>query len=198
MACNSVILNSIDAKCDTSVGGIKEILIAQYDDIDWASVKYDDDAKKRIHSLKCIITTEGAEHVAKFETWTFRKNTGSYTSTLETDPAVGNSSITTEVALQFSRAEVQKRLDIQSAINASAVIIIRDMYDQYLFLGLDNDVTITSATMQSGTANTDLSGFNLTFTDVAQELPHFIKTKGDSAEDNDFVDIASLKVARTA
>ena len=33
---------------------------------------------------------------------------------------------------------------------------------------------LTSATMQSGTSSTDLSGFNLTFTDTSLELPHFI------------------------
>ena len=48
------------------------------------------------------------------------------------------------------------------------------MYGEYLLLGKDRDVVITSATMQSGTSSTDLSGFNLTFTDTSLELPHFI------------------------
>lgn len=180
MACNSVSLATIDARCDTSIGGIKEILIAQRDDVKMSEITINSDGL--ITNIECVTGK-------KFEKWQFRKNTGSYTSNLETDPAIGNSSITTDVALQFSRAEAGKRLNIQSAINASAVVLIHDMYDQYLFLGLDNDVNITACTMQSGTANSDLSGFTLTFQDVAQELPHFVKT-GEGG-----VDIADLLVA---
>ena len=33
MACNSVTLQSIDARCDRSVGGLKRVLIAQRDDV---------------------------------------------------------------------------------------------------------------------------------------------------------------------
>ena len=78
-------------------------------------------------------------------------------------------------------------MDIQSAINASCVVIIEDMYGEYLYLGLENDVTISSATMQSGTATSDLSGFQLTFQDLSTEFPHFI--------DKEQVDVDGLLVA---
>lgn len=177
MACNTVTLSSIDARCDGSVGGIKRILLANVDDI--KTVLIDETTQK----IKEITLVTGK----KFEQWRFRKNTGSYSSSIERDPAIGTETVTTEVALQFSRAEAQKRLDIQSAINASCVVIVEDMYGEYIYLGLENEVTITSATMASGTQTGDLSGFTLTFTDVATELPHFI----DKAQ----VDVDSLLVA---
>lgn len=170
-SCGAVTLNAIDARCDASMGGIKEIYIALRDDIkDNLSTR-----KKDITiNEEGVITAIAMEQGKKFEKWLFRKNTGSYTSTASMDNAIGTNYVTTEVALQFSRAEAGKRLNIQSAINANAVVIVRDMYDQYVFLGLDNDVNVTAATMQSGTANTDLSGFNLTLTDISQELPNFV------------------------
>ena len=177
MACNTVTLASIDARCDGSVGGIKRILLANVDDV--KSVVIDETTQK----IKQITLETGK----KFEQWRFRKNTGSYSSSIERDLSIGTENVTTEVALQFSRAEAQKRLDIQSAINASCVVIVEDMYSEYIYLGLENDVTISSATMTSGTATSDLSGFQLTFTDLSTEFPHFI--------DKEQVDVDGLLVA---
>lgn len=166
MACKTVTLATLDARCDASMGGIKEVLIIQRDDVEAIT----SDATEKIDS---ITLKQGK----KFVKWSFRRNTGSYTSTFEGDPTTGNSSVTTEVSLQFSRAEADKRLKIQSALNANAVVIVRDMYDNYLYLGEDNDVYVTACTMQSGTAASDLSGFNITFQDVADTLPKFIDTE---------------------
>lgn len=163
-SCGSITLNSIDARCDSSIGGIKRILIAQRDDV--TDVTVDDTTG--------IITAITMASSKKFQQWLFRRNTGSYTSTSTSDATIGNNSVTTEVSLQLSKAEVQKRLEIQSAINANCVVIIEDAYGEYLYLGYDNEVTIKDAVMQSGTATGDLSGFTLTFTDESAELPHFV------------------------
>ena len=160
----AIALSSIDATCDKSIGGIKRILIANKQDIVAAEVN------STTGKIDVITLAEGK----KFQQWIFRRNTGSYTSTVTSDATIGNSSVTTEVSLQFSRAEAEKRLVIQSAINAGAVIIVEDSYGEYLYLGYDNEVYITNAVMQSGTAASDLSGFTLTFTDESAEFPHFV------------------------
>lgn len=161
---SAVTINSIDARCDTSIGGIKRILIANIADITGVTVSPD-------NGQITAITLAASK---KFQQWLFRKNTGSYTSTVTSDPTIGNTSVTTEVSLQFSKAELQKRLEIQSAINAGVAIIIEDQLGQYIYLGLDNEVSITSAVMQSGTAQSDLNGFTITFEDISAELPHFV------------------------
>lgn len=164
MACNTVTLNGINAKCDTSAGGIKRVLIAQKDDV------------------LNIVVAEGTGIINEIEMadgkyfvqWLFRKNTGSYTTSLTSDPAIGTQAVTTDLNLQFTKAEATKRLEIQSAINAAAVVIIEDMYGQYILLGKDNEVSVTAVNQQSGTAVTDLNGYTLTFQDVSLELPHFV------------------------
>lgn len=165
MACNTVTLNSIDARCDVSAGGIKRVIIGHKDDVQSVTVD----------PTTGIITAVSLVNSTKFAEWRFRKNTGSLTSTVTSDPAIGNTVATTEVNLQFTKAEAQKRLDIQSAINASAVVIVEDMYGQFIYLGLENEVVVSNATMVTGTASSDLNGFTLTFQDIATELPHFIE-----------------------
>ena len=169
MSCNSVTLQSIDARCDRSIGGLKRILIAQRDDV----------VKPTADQTTGEITTVTLISGKKFEEWKFRPNTGSYASSLSSDQTTGNQAITTNVSLQFSKAEATKRLAIQSAINAAAVVILEDMYGQYIYLGYDQEVYVTDATMVSGTASTDLNGFTITFTDVAQELPHYLSADVD-------------------
>ena len=163
MACNTVTLNGINAKCDTSAGGIKRVLIAQKDDVDIKTV--DENG---------VITEITMATGKTFVQWLFRKNTGSYTTSLTSDPAIGTQAVTTDLNLQFTKAEATKRLEIQSAINAAAVVIIEDMYGQYILLGKDNEVSVTAVNQQSGTAVTDLNGYTLTFQDVSLELPHFV------------------------
>lgn len=177
--CKSVSVTAINAKCDGSVGGIKEIYLIATEEItgvEIASESNDDE----------LITAITLAASKKFQKWQFRPNTSSFTSTRAGDLTTGNSTVTTDVSLQFSKADASKRMAIQAMINGGCVVIIKDMYGQYLLLGYGdgrNEVFITDAVMQSGTANTDLSGFTLTFEEVASEFPHFIdSTKVDINE----------------
>ena len=163
MACNTVTLTGINGKCDTSAGGIKRVLIAQKDNVTIGAV-----------DEMGVITSITKEKGTYFVQWLFRKNTGNYTTALTSDPAIGTQAVTTDLNLQFTKAEATKRLEIQSAINAAAVVIIEDMYGQYILLGKDNEVSVTQVNQQSGTAITDLNGYTLTLQDVSLELPHFV------------------------
>lgn len=168
MACNSITLQSIDARCENSVGGIKRILLANRDDVT-ATIATTSNPNELITS----ITKASGK---KFAEWKFRPNTGSYTSTATVDNTIGNSSVSTTVTLQFSKAEATKRVAISAALQAGAVVLIEDMYGQVLYLGLDNEVYVTSATMVSGTQNSDLSGFTVEFTYTSFGLPNFVDT----------------------
>lgn len=173
MACNTVTLNGISAQCHTAAGGIKRVLIAQKEDVDIKTVDE--------NGVITEITLASGKYFAQ---WLFRKNTGSFTTSLTSDPAIGTQAVTTDLNLQFTKAEATKRLEIQSAINAAAVVIVElqdkikdkngNLIDQYILLGKDNEVSVTAVNMQSGTAMTDLNGFTLTFQDVSLELPHFV------------------------
>lgn len=214
-SCLPVSLGSIDARCDMSFGGIKRMLIALKDDVD--SVVIDEflaqytgtDTGEDVPNDDNLITqinmkyTEeipegGTEPVQVFKTFyefLFRRNTASYTSTVAPDVAIGNSFTTTEVTLQFSKAEAKKRMIIQSLINAGAVVILEDMYGQFIYLGKDREVVVTNGVMQSGTAETDLNGFTLTLQDVSLELPHFIcsaPVKDETDYRNHYVDVELL------
>lgn len=165
--CSAVTLNSIFAECEKGAGGIKRILIAQRDDIESVTLGKDDNNADVITAIK-------VKTGAKFEEWRFRPETGSYTSTLTTDYKLGNDSWATVVSLQFSRAEAEKRMYIQAAINAAAVVIVEDFNGECIYLGYDEPVYASNGTMVSGTAREDLNGFTVEFTDKSGQIPYFL------------------------
>lgn len=188
-SCASVLFNSFDGKCDKSIGGIKRILICPSTDILGISYGYQNitDVDSPIiasNKIRNIVCAEGK----KFEQFLFKPNTGSYTSTFSGDKTIGSQVVTTEVTLQFSRAEYQKRLEFQKLIGQPCVVLVEDMYGKFIVLGVDNPVYCTNSVMQSGTAKADLSGFTLTLTEEGDVLPPFL--------DDDFI-LSDILTAHT-
>lgn len=180
-SCQSVTLAGIDARCDVSFGGIKRILVGIRDEFEVTV----GEVSGSTDGVKYITAISGKTAEASFVEFLFRRNTASYTSTSAPDNAIGNSFATTDVNLQFSKAEAKKRMIIQSLINSGDLcLILEDMYGEYLFLGKDNAVVVTNAVQQSGTAQADLNGFTITLQDVSLELPYFI--------DKESVDVDAL------
>lgn len=188
-SCASVLFNSFDGKCDKSIGGIKRILICPQTDILGISYGYQtitdvDSPIIASNTIRNIVCAEGK----KFEQFLFKPNTSSYTSTFSGDKTIGSQVVTTEVTLQFSRAEYQKRLEFQKLIGQPCVVLVEDMYGKFIVLGVDNPVYCTNSVMQSGTAKADLSGFTLTLTEEGDVLPPFL--------DNDFI-LSDILTAHT-
>lgn len=166
MACKSFSLSGIGIPCKDNMGGIKEVYIAKSSDI--VDIEFNKDAVSDVDaSIKNIVLSEGGQ----FKTYRFRKGTANMTSTAASDEAIGNFSVTTELALQFSKMETTKRLEIMAMCLEDVVVIVNDFNGRYWYLGYDFPVTATSATAQTGTAATDLNGYNVTLSDTSAEFP---------------------------
>lgn len=161
MACNSYTLSGINNVCkETSFGGIKEVLIAPYDDI--ASVSVDSGT-----SLLSVTMASGKT----FSEYKLLKNTGSLTSTLNTSDTSA-SYFTNEVTLQFMKMETSKRLEIMALMLTSCAVIVKDANNKYWYLGKDNYVDCSAGSAQTGTASSDANHYELTLTDTSAELPY--------------------------
>lgn len=161
MACKSFSLTGIALPCKDNMGGIKEVYITTATDVKKVELTEAGDA---IMSIEMVAGKQ-------WKTYKFRKGTANMTSTASSDETIGNFSVTTELALQFSKMETQKRLEIMSMCLEDVVVIVRDFNGLYWYLGYDFPVTVTAATAQTGTAATDLNGYNITLSDTSAELP---------------------------
>lgn len=178
MACSQT-LTSIVNDCSRSIGGLRVVYAANYDDV--ASIEVADGKITKI-------TMADGQKFKKFE---FRKNTASMTSTLNVDANNGNS-ISTDVSLSFLKQETQKRIAISALAMGDLVMIVLDANGIYWYLGKDYPVTASAGGAESGTAFTDANRYTVTLQDISYDFPFEIKTSRDTTGDSDYVDITSI------
>lgn len=161
MACNSYTLTGLNTICkETSFGGIKEVLIAPYDDVASVSV-----------ASGTNLLTPTMESDKKFKQYKLLKSTGGLTSTLNTSETSA-SYFTSEVTLQFMKMETSKRMEIMALMMSSCVVIVKDSNNKYWYLGKDNYVECSAGSATTGTAASDSNHYELTLSDTSSELPY--------------------------
>lgn len=159
MACSQT-LAGLARDCSPSIGGVKTVYIANYDDVDTISV------------TTGIISAITMLNSAKFKKYYIRRGAGSMTSTLNVDATSGSNYVSTEVALQFSRMETTKRLEMTALSQDEVAIIVEDMNGVFWYLGKDEPVLASAGTGETGTARSDANQYTLTFTDNSLTFPH--------------------------
>lgn len=166
MACNSYTLSGLNTACkEASFGGIKEVLIAQFEDV----------ASTSVDGTSHLLTPVMADG-KKFKQYKLLKSTGSLTSTLNASETSA-SYFTNEVTLQFMKMETSKRIEIMALMMSSCAVIVKDTNDKYWYLGKDNYVECSAGTATTGTALTDANHYELTLTDTSAELPYEVSAE---------------------
>ena len=161
MSCSQV-LNGIAADCQTNVGGIREIYIANYDDVSAVTL---DETSNMIKTITMVDT-------AKFKKYAFKKHTSSMTSTLNVDPANGINFVQTDLALVFAKQETVKRMEIAKLSLGELRVIVKDANGKYWFLGQEEFVSATAGTAETGTNRTDGNKYTITLTDYSASYPY--------------------------
>ena len=161
MSCSQV-LNGIAADCQTNVGGVREVYIANYGDV--TTIEVDDSS----NMIKTITMAE----TAKFKKYAFKKNTSSMTSTLNVDPANGVNFVQTDLSLVFAKQETVKRMEIAKLSLGELRVIVLDANGKYWFLGQEEFVSATSGTAETGTNRTDGNRYQIVLTDYSSSYPY--------------------------
>ena len=161
MACSQV-LNGIAADCQTNVGGVREVYIANYSDV--TAIEVDDTSN--------MIKTITMADTAKFKKYAFKKNTSSMTSTLNVDPANGVNFVQTDLSLVFAKQETVKRMEIAKLSLGELRIIVLDANGKYWFLGQEEFVSATAGTAETGVNRTDGNKYTITLTDYSSSYPY--------------------------
>jgi hypothetical protein len=158
MAC-SITMTGIAAECKDSIGGIKAAYIAEHADL------------TSLTETSNVITAITMATGKTFKPFVFRKETGNFTSTINSDDAAGTTFVQSEIVLQFTKQETAKRLEIAALMVGNCAVIIEDGNGKYWFFGEDFPVVLTAGSAASGTAMGDFNGYNITLTDKSKALP---------------------------
>ena len=159
MACTQT-LSGIPQDCAASMGGIKEVYIANHAGVASITVTTD--------KISAITMTSGAT----FKKYVLRKQTGSMSSNATIDATTGANFIVTDVVLPFTRMETAKRVEIMALLHAEAAVIVKDANDALWYLGYDEPVVATAADGLTGTNRADRNGYSITLQDNSKALPY--------------------------
>lgn len=162
MSCTSYALKGLPRDCSTSMGGIKTVYIANYNDV--TSVDVADE------KITGVTMAEGA----KFNQYHLRKGAGSFSSTATIDATNGVNFVTTDLVFNMLKMDTVKRVEMTALSVNELVCIIEDANGVCWYLGKDEAVTATAGTGATGTARTDGNMYSITLQDTSSTFPYEI------------------------
>lgn len=146
--------------CSANVGGVKNVYIANKDDV--ASITVTNDAVS-------AITMNSS---ATFKKYYQKRGRASVTSSPQFNDAGEYAGESTVLSLNFPRQDSTKRLEIAALSVAELVVVYEDNNGECWLLGYDNGVVRTGGDAASGTAATDTNQYAIELTDISNQLPY--------------------------
>ena len=172
MACISATLAGLAVDCEQSMGGIQKVLIAPYTantitKATWsgATSASTDDVEDALATISGLTTGTTDWHP-----YYFRKGNAQATSTLNVDAANGVNFVSTELQMTFTKQDTVKRIEMSALALGEVMVLYKDNNGLWWALGIDNPVTCTAATGQTGAQKPDGSNYQITLT--AEDLTY--------------------------
>lgn len=146
MACN--LTSGFTLGCRDSVGGLKEVYIAEFDSITYGSV------------TSGVISTETGD----FFKYELPAQTAQFTETFTGSIENQTGFYSTELVIVLPKLTASVRNELKLLAQNKCAIIAVDRNGNKWILGYENGCYMTTGTSTSGTAMGDLNGMTLTFT----------------------------------
>lgn len=190
MACSAYYLTGISTSCGSNIPSIKRIIVGEFGSTtikhDMASATASDYEDVNIqmkadnttpvtdldglHIIKDVINCSAPASGKEWVEFQFRKNTCNATSEMTVNDN-GSHYFTNTLNMVFARQDWQKRLAIQALASGDCSVIYEDGNGNYWMLGLDEPVTLTTASSDTGTAVGDSNQYTLAMSEDSAILP---------------------------
>lgn len=186
------VLKGLPKDCAPSKGGVKRVFIASYpqDAVDVNDI-YEFSGTTTVGTVvdyKDAYVSDVKTGITWYE-YSFRKGGATLTSTLNVDPASGGY-VSTELALTFARIEASKRAEVAAMALSDMAVVVELQNGTVLALGVDDPVTATGGSANSGANASDANNYQITLTDEFSTWPvtvgadAFAKIKASAAGAN--------------
>lgn len=156
--------------CNAGLGGIMSLYLIDADKVT-ITLPTIQEGTPATGELK--VTSITADPEAKWYEYNFNPNTGSMTSTFETDETRSYNVFTTEVALQFMGQDSSKRMQIMAMCMNQTVAVVKDANGKYWLLGGNGKIVQASAaTAVTGVGSKEFNGYTVTLSVEDTQLPY--------------------------
>jgi hypothetical protein len=190
MACTAYYLTAINTSCGSNIPSIKRIIVGEFgsttinhdmasstaSDYDDVNIQMKADGTTPVvdldglHIIKDIIDCSSPAAGKEWVEFQFRKNTCNATSEMTVNDN-GTHYFTNALNMVFAKQDWQKRLAIQALASGDCSVVYEDGNGNWWMLGLDNPVTLTTASSDTGVAVGDSNQYSLTMSEDSAILP---------------------------
>lgn len=156
-----ITLSTIAQDCRPNLSGIKKIAVANY--VEEAFSKDDENPN--------LVTLEKTDQT----TWTVyipAKHTGSLTKTLMKNEQTGVLYYTNEVSATFNHMDGANGRAVDLLGQGRLIVVVQDSNEMNWVLGVDDWVSVSAITGQTGAAADDGNNWQITFTEIASHAAY--------------------------
>lgn len=172
MKCTPYQLSSITTSCGSNIPSIKQMWIGNFGSVTptytYVDGVTDADGNQVIESVTAL-ALDGTTPEYWVE-YAFRKNTCSASSEMTINDN-GSHYFTNALNMVFAKQDTNKRLNIEAIASGDCSCIYLDGNGKYWIMNLDAEVTLTSATANTGTAVGDSNQYELVLSQDAATMP---------------------------
>jgi hypothetical protein len=150
-------------ECKASIGGIKQIVLADWSVVNLETVTID------ANEVVTALPTED------FYGYQLPTQTGSFEETINFNRDAGTIFYTQTVNIVLQKLSSAKRLELQSVATTRVVVFVNDTNNNWWAVGLEYGADLSTATAGTGTVLGDMSGFTLAFTHEAAKRAYLVQ-----------------------
>ena len=165
-------LTGIKLDCNPVLAGIKRVYLGYNDQL---TITPDTENQTATIAAKAGVET------AKLYPYDVVANTGGLTSTITKNEQNGTRYYTNTIAMQFTRLEAAKHLEVQAMAAEALVAVVETNDGKYWVVGADSYLSATEANVQTGSSFDDLNGYTISLAARSAYLPFEIQYSGFSS-----------------
>lgn len=155
-----ITLSTIAQDCRPNLSGIKRIAVANYVEDTFSK----DDANPNMLTLE--------KQDTKWTVYVPAKNTGSLTKTLTKNEQTGVLYYTNEVSATFNHMDGANGQAVDLLGQGRLMVVVQDKNEMNWVLGVDDWVSVSAITGQTGAAADDGNNWQITFTEIASHAAY--------------------------
>ena len=175
--CNQT-LTGIAKDCGPNIGGIKRLLLINYDDVQKPTV---DSVGGKIKA----ITLAGEN---KFKDFALPKNVCSLASTLNTDATNGTNFVANTLTLGFNRMDTPKRVAVAALAVNELAALVQDNNGKWRYVSMDEGLLANGGDSGTGAAKTDANRYGIVLANEESSYPVEVETGTGGVDIDELVD----------
>lgn len=152
--------------CEANRGGVKQVLLANFDDVSTVEV---DSTSGKIDTITMATSK-------KFHRYYMRPEQASMASTLNVNKDNGTNYVSTILAMVFHKMDTTKRIEMTALSVAGLRALVQDGNGLWWLLGYDEPMYASAGDGNTGAKSDDRNGYTLSLEDKSQTFPYEILT----------------------